>query len=269
MNNITKTPREISSIMEIEERFLSLGDRKIQGLHEKGVITIPTMLRPLQDYLDQTFPSLNIPNKFKRFVYDIIERAENMNIHIMDDSRPTTKCIGAIFLIINRVPIQALKHINTDTIVKECKISKSTFMRYYKLLIANYPKLKPVFKKHKIPMPSYWRTNIINKSNKKALSKKERFKSPKPPKEIKEKEKKEIKEKEKKEKKDKKPKQPKPETEEIEKKEKEKKVKEKKEKENKEKEKEKKEKKPRQKRMPKNIETANQINIILSDNIIE
>ena len=55
MNHITKTPREIASVMEIEERFLSQGDRIIQELNEKGIITIPTILRPLKDYLDQYF----------------------------------------------------------------------------------------------------------------------------------------------------------------------------------------------------------------------
>ena len=158
MNNITKTPREIASVMEIEERFLSHGDRVVQELNEKGVISIPTTLRPLNDYLDQFFPALNIPDKYKAFVIDVIERAEKKNIHIMNDSRTTTKCIGAIFLITNRV--KELRHITKDIIVKECNISKSTFIRYYNLLLENYKMLKPIFKKHRIPMPTEWRNSI-------------------------------------------------------------------------------------------------------------
>ena len=155
MNNITKTPREIASIMEIEERFLSQGDRTIQELNEDGIINIPTILRPLKDYLDQYFPALEIPDKYKQFVFDIIERAEKKNIHIVNDSRPTTKCIGAIFLLVNRV--KSLNHITKDKIISECRISKSTFIRYYNLLISNYKKIKPVFVKHRIPQPVAWR----------------------------------------------------------------------------------------------------------------
>lgn len=155
MNNITKTPREIAAIMEIEERFLSQGDRIIHELNEKGVISIPTILRPLQDYLDQYFPSLNIPEKYKSFVFDLIERAEKKNIHIQNDSRTTTKSIGAIYLLTMR--IKELNHITKDQIVKECGISKSTFIRYYNLLMTNYKIIKPVFKKHKIPQPNLWR----------------------------------------------------------------------------------------------------------------
>jgi transcription initiation factor TFIIIB Brf1 subunit/transcription initiation factor TFIIB len=163
MNNITKTPREISSVMEIEERFLSHGDRKVQELNEKGIINIPTILRPLKDYLDQYFPALNIDIKYKQFVVDLIERAESKNLHIRNDSRTTTKCIGTIFMLINRVPV--LKKISKDTIVKECNISKSTFIRYYNLLLINYKILKPVFKKHRIPMPNHWKNVKSEKEN--------------------------------------------------------------------------------------------------------
>jgi transcription initiation factor TFIIIB Brf1 subunit/transcription initiation factor TFIIB len=155
MNHITKTPREIASVMEIEERFLSHGDRVIQELNEKKIISIPTTLRPLTDYLDQYFPALNIPDTYKPFIVDIIARAEKKNIHINNDSRTTTKCIGAIYLLVNRIP--SLKAITKDVIVKECNISKSTFIRYYNLLLTNYSIIKPVFKKHRIQMPVEWR----------------------------------------------------------------------------------------------------------------
>lgn len=155
INHITKTPREIASVMEIEERFLSQGDRIVQALNEKGIISIPTILRPLKDYLDQYFPALSIPVKYKQFIIDIIERSEKKNIHIRNDSRTTTKAIGAIFLLINRV--KSLQHITKDMIVKECNISKSTFIRYYNLLLTHWKIIKPVFKKHKIPQPISWR----------------------------------------------------------------------------------------------------------------
>lgn len=163
MNHITKTPREISSVMDIEERFLSQGDRIVQELNEKGIITIPTILRPLKDYLDQYFPALGIPEHYKQFIIDIIDRAEKKNLHIVTDSRTTTKAIGAIYLLINR--ISSLKHITKDNIVKECTISKSTFIRYYNLLLINNKIIKPVFKKHKIPMPVEWRKTQKSKIN--------------------------------------------------------------------------------------------------------
>jgi len=43
-------------------------------------------------------------------------------------------------------------------IVKECKISKSTFIRYYNLLLKNNIYIRPIFKRHKIPMPNEWKS---------------------------------------------------------------------------------------------------------------
>lgn len=162
IHGITKTPREIASVINIEERFLSQGDRIVQEHNENGVICIPTILRPLRDYVNQYFPTLGISDKYKQFVIDVIERAEKKNVHIKNDSRTTTKCIGAIYMLITRV--KKFKHITKDKIVKECSISKSTFIRYYNLLMSNYKIIKPVFKKHRIPQPNHWRvTPKLNK----------------------------------------------------------------------------------------------------------
>lgn len=156
MKGITKTPREIAAIMNIEERFLSSGDRELQELNEKGIISIPTHFDPLPDYIAQYFPALKIPEKYSKFIIDLIDRAERRNIHIRNDSRTTTKCVGAIYLLTTRV--KELSHITKDDIVTECsKISKSTFIRYYNLLMSNAKKIKHVFKKHRIPMPVEWK----------------------------------------------------------------------------------------------------------------
>src|SRR6476661_201561 len=48
-NNLPRTPKEISSIFKIDEKFLSQGDRIIQELNELGVINIQTNYRPVND----------------------------------------------------------------------------------------------------------------------------------------------------------------------------------------------------------------------------
>lgn len=170
MKGITKTPREIASIMKIEERFLSSGDRVLQKLNEKKIIEIPTNFDPLRHYIHQYFPALGIPGQYEDFIVDIIQRAEKKNIHIRNDSRMTTKCVGAIYLLTTRVP--SLKHITKEDIVKECsKISKSTFIRYFNLLCENQKKIRHVFKRHGIKMPLEWKPDYIPKKTKTKLKK--------------------------------------------------------------------------------------------------
>lgn len=156
MHNLTRTPREIANIIGIEDRFLSQGDKILQELNELGIISIPTTFKPLGDYIDQFFSALNISMKYKQFIIDLISTAERKYLHIGNESRMTTKCIGCIYLLTRRIP--ALKKIKKCKISKECiKISKSTFIRYYNLLMDNPKVIKKVFKKHHIPMPVEWK----------------------------------------------------------------------------------------------------------------
>lgn len=156
MNNLTRTPKEIAQIMGIDERFLSHGDRILQELNELGIITIPTNYKPLDDYLKMYLPTLGIPEKYKPFIVDVISRAEKKHLHIKNESRMTTKVVGCIYLLTRRVP--ELRHIKKDTISIECNgISKSTFIRYYMLIVDNYRIMKKPFRKHGISMDLSWK----------------------------------------------------------------------------------------------------------------
>ena len=160
MYNITKTPKQIASIMGIEERFLSQGDRKVRSLADKGIIDIPPIIDPVEDYLNQYFASLKIDLKYKQFIIDLINRAEKKNIHIESDSKITTKCVGSIYLLSKRM--SDVKHIKEEDISRECNgISKTTYNKYYKLLMQNKDKLIPVFIKHRIKMPRSWMSSNI------------------------------------------------------------------------------------------------------------
>lgn len=155
-HNLTRSPKQITDIMQIDEKFLSQGDRILQELNELGVISIETNYRPLNDYLNQFFPALGIHDKYKQFVIDIISRAERKHLHIKHESRTTSKVIGCIYLLTQRVP--ELHSIRKETISLECnKISKSTFVKYYTLIMDNYKIMKKVFKRHRIPMPLLWK----------------------------------------------------------------------------------------------------------------
>jgi len=161
-NRTTKARKTICALLKIEERFLSQGDRKLAQLEEDGVITLPRPVDSasgtkysLEDYIIQYFSALGIPIKYKQFIIDIIERAEKKRLHMKNDSRLTTKCVGAIYMLTTRV--RSLNKITKDIIWKESNISKSTFTRYYRLLFDNHKKIKKVFKKHRIPMDVSWR----------------------------------------------------------------------------------------------------------------
>jgi len=155
-NNITKTPAEVAHFSGIEEKFHSLGDRILHDLNERGIIEIPIKVNPIADYIERYMTLLSIPKKYKPFVIDLIDRANKKHIHVLHDSKNNTRCVGAIYMLIDRVP-ELKQRITKDQIDKECGISKTTFIRYYLILCKYYKKLKKVFKKHRIPMKPEWR----------------------------------------------------------------------------------------------------------------
>lgn len=157
-NGITKTPSEIAQFTKIEEKFHSFGDRILHELHERGIINIPMKINPIADYVERYLELLNIPKKYKPFVVELIERAERKHIHVLHDSKNSTKAIGAIYMLIQRIP-ELKQEVTKEKIDAEISISKTTFIRYYEILCKYYKKIKKIFKKHGIPMPNKWRDN--------------------------------------------------------------------------------------------------------------
>lgn len=155
IHNIAKTPKYLCNLTNTPDKYLSQGEKILHDFVERKILDLPEFGDPKKDYIIQYFELLNIPNKYIPFVISLIYRAEKKNIHIIKDSRDTTKCAGAIYMLCSRVP--ELKKITKEDIEDNCNVSKTTFIRYYKLLYQNYKKIKKTFKIYKIPMPNEWR----------------------------------------------------------------------------------------------------------------
>lgn len=158
-NGISQTPIETARLVGIAEKFHSAGDRILRDLNERGIIDLPRKIDPINDYLNRYLELLGIPIKYKDFIVDLIAIADREKLHIINDSKNNTKCIGAIYVLIDRVP-ELKKKISKDKIDKECEISKTTFIKYYNLVCKYFRKFVPVFIKHGIKMKKEWRDDI-------------------------------------------------------------------------------------------------------------
>jgi transcription initiation factor TFIIIB Brf1 subunit/transcription initiation factor TFIIB len=156
LNNISKTPAEIASMTGVPERFLSMGERILRDLAERGVLDLPERVNPLCDYITRYMEMLGIDKKYLPFVCELIDVAAKNKLHVLSDSRNTTKCIGALYILIERVP-ELKKTINDERIIKTCVISKTTYMKYANICYKFYKKFVPCFVRHRIPMKNAWR----------------------------------------------------------------------------------------------------------------
>jgi transcription initiation factor TFIIIB Brf1 subunit/transcription initiation factor TFIIB len=155
-NGVSRTHTEIAQLVGVAEKFLSLGDRILRDLNERGVITIPARIDSVTNYINRYFELLGIPDQYKPFIIDIINQADEDRLHVLHDSKSNTKCIGTIYLLIERVP-ELRKMIDKERIEKECQISKTTFIKYHTMLCKYYKKFVHVFAEHGIPLKSEWR----------------------------------------------------------------------------------------------------------------
>lgn len=159
LNGISRTPAEIAQIVGVAEKFLSLGDRNLRDLNERGIVKIPEKIDAVNSYVNRYFELLGIPVKYKPFVMDMIEKSEECRLHVLYDSKCNTKCIGTIYMLIDRVP-DLKKQIDKEKIETKCSISKTTFIKYYTMLCKYYKKFAHIFIKHHIPMKSEWRVDF-------------------------------------------------------------------------------------------------------------
>jgi hypothetical protein len=161
---ISKTPTEIASFTGIEDRFHSKGDRILRGLNEEGIIKLPDKVNPISDYTTRYMQLLDIDLQHRPFVLDLIATAEKHNLHVLHDSKNNTKCVGSLYMLVERIP-DLKKRISKDLIEKECNISKTTFLKYYNMIHAYYKLFKKVFKKHGVAMPLSWKDSTSTVSS--------------------------------------------------------------------------------------------------------
>lgn len=174
-NNISRTPIEICTHLNIKERFYLCGLRILNGLNERNEIDIETKLDPTIGYVKRYLEILNIDARYEGFVIDMINRCTEKKIHIINSSKECTKAIGSIYAL--TLGVKEL-NISDDEISSKCSISKTTFIKYYKVINDYFRLFVVIYAKHKITMPKHWREdinlNIKHSINKNKTSKLER-----------------------------------------------------------------------------------------------
>lgn len=154
---IPKNRKEICHIVGITEKKLSNGENQLEKLNDMGIVNLPLDPARQQVFIENYLERLGIECSYSAFVVDIVNCAEAQFLHIKNESRPNSRCIGAIYMLCQCK--KEFAHITKEVISKECDISKSTFQRYYKLIEKNMAYLASVFVKHGVPI----KASLFNK----------------------------------------------------------------------------------------------------------
>ena len=154
-HGITKRSKDISKFVNVEESYISSGDKDLRNVKSKGKLEINIHYNPQEDYINQYFDALRLDEKYKPVISDIIDiSSQHTEMRGENNSRISTKCAGAIFLLVTQLKLK----INMQDIVKYCNIS-TIFTGYYEFLLKNRKRINKILVKHSI--------NIIDKHKKK------------------------------------------------------------------------------------------------------
>ncbi len=155
-HNVTRTIKEIATACDIEEKYISNGERYLQQLNEKKIITLTTKVNPVSDYLDRYLAILKIDRKYKPFLVELVTRTEKKKLHLIYDSKINTRCIGTIYILVTRIP-ELSKRIKPADIANAADVGKTTFTKMYKMVNEYSEVFKKTFRRHRIPMPASWK----------------------------------------------------------------------------------------------------------------
>lgn len=158
----TKKHKSVAKIMQVTEEQMSYGEKVIRKCTNNADINIPKCDDDSSNFIDQYFEKLElntmIDDKYKEFVRDLIEASSKKNIQRDNNSRQSTKCAGAIYILCQQLELD----ITRDQIEIACDITKNTFIKYSQLIAAHIKKpfIKEVFDKYEVP---YLKHKTINK----------------------------------------------------------------------------------------------------------
>lgn len=158
-HDIIRKPTEIADMFGVPQTALSEGAKILDDLAAKGMIHFSNRNKfadidyRVKSFINRYFESLGITTdtdasdksnvcNYRLFVVRIIEFT--IAKHIAESSVISSKCAGAVYILSQCCP---KLEITCEKIQKECKISKSTFVRFAKSVkaVLNYDGDRPRF----------------------------------------------------------------------------------------------------------------------------
>ena len=144
---LARQPRSIAELHGLSEKDLSKGDSIVRQYIEENVIDLKTNHDSHKLFVDKYLSLLGMNlDKYRDIILEIISRSEEKRIYRQKTPKPSTKCVGAIYLIIKS---DDTLNISKETIINKCKISKTTFVSNYQLLLSKKKIYRKIYKKYK------------------------------------------------------------------------------------------------------------------------
>lgn len=146
-HRLSKTERMIAGMLNIPITTLSKGDNILRdAMRQSDNIDINIGNNQILVHVELLLSKLSLEPEYAKVAEEIIKSVDNKNIRMEDKSRQFSKCVGAVYLLIQQVPLKAsMEDISKNVIVF------ATYKKFYQLLIINRKLVNPVLVTNGIP----------------------------------------------------------------------------------------------------------------------
>lgn len=149
----TRKKKDIADMMRMPVNGFSEGDSIVRTLNCAGVISLPIDTEPFADFVYRYMEALGIDaaqnaDTLRLFVLDIVGASEREKIGM--NSQLSSKVVGALWaaIVAWKLPITsaALERASDN-------IKKSTFMKFYKCVLAEREVFGPIYEQYGVKLP--------------------------------------------------------------------------------------------------------------------
>lgn len=152
--SIVKPKESYAKMFKISLYYVNEGIQLLRKYHTEGIITIPINKVLIEDQVMQYCKLAKVPDKYVKFVTDVMNRIKDKHVDKLKNMFGTTKCIGIIYTLSRCVDDYDIDESELSRIAED--LTPSAFKSAYKIIENNKKIFRKPFFRNKIPYPPNW-----------------------------------------------------------------------------------------------------------------
>lgn len=151
---IVKPKESYAAMFKVKLYYVNEGVSLLRKYHNDGKIKIPLNKVLIEDQIIQYCKLAKVPDKYIKFVTDIMNRIKDKHVDKLKNMFAQTKCIGIIYTLSKVVDDYTIDELELSRIAEN--LTPSAFKNAYRIIEANKKIFRKPFFRNKIPYPVSW-----------------------------------------------------------------------------------------------------------------
>jgi hypothetical protein len=156
-HNIVKPKEAYAKMFKISMYYVNEGEQLLRKYHTEGKIIIPINNKLIDNQAIQYCKMAHVPDKYVKFVTDVMNRIKDKHVDKLTNMFGTTKCIGIIYTLSKCVGDYDIEETELSRIADD--LTPSAFKSAYRIIENNKKIFRKPFFRNNVPYPSKWKSD--------------------------------------------------------------------------------------------------------------